>query len=73
MKHHVKVYMESRGFREGDYIPCEWPECRSPAVDVHHIVTRGMGGSKKQDVPGNLVAYCRKHHSLTHGMKGGEE
>jgi hypothetical protein len=31
--------------------------------DVHHIETRGSGGS---DLPNNLICLCRKHHQETH-------
>lgn len=44
-----------------DTAPCEW--ClRAPAVDVHHIDPRGMGGSQSKDYTENLMGLCRKHH-----------
>ena len=36
--------------------------CGSPAIDIHHIEARGMGGSKTKDVIENLMALCREHH-----------
>lgn len=65
MRKHTKVYLEH--FYPGqmwDYIPCEI--CSKKAVDIHHIESRGMGGSKKADTPENLMALCRSCH-LTYG------
>lgn len=67
MKHHVKVYLNAHGYKQGDFIPCEI--CQSKAVDVHHIKSRGMGGSKNRDTASNLMALCRKHHNQMHGVK----
>ena len=60
MTKHCKVYFEYFGYDTSDFIPCEL--CGSKANDVHHIKSRGMGGSKKRDVIENLMALCRKHH-----------
>lgn len=46
--------MDSMGFDVGDFIPCE--ECDAPAVDIHHVTPRSLGGS---DEPENLIALCR--------------
>ncbi len=54
MQKYTKNYMQSMGFDVGDFIPCE--ECGAPAVDVHHITPRSLGGS---DEPENLIALCR--------------
>jgi hypothetical protein len=37
------------------------------AVDIHHISSRGMGGSKNnaKDFPENLAALCRSCHNKT--------
>lgn len=48
------------GYRIGDFIPCEW--CGAEAVDVHHLIPRGSGGSKTKDYLTNLMALCRKCH-----------
>jgi len=61
MKHHVKVYLRSRGFKIGDFIPCE--NCGKEATDIDHIHPRGMGGSKLRDNPENLRALCRTCHT----------
>lgn len=61
MKNHTKVYLEHFGIDEEDpFIPCE--VCEARAVDIHHIESRGMGGSKKKDDITNLMALCRNCH-----------
>ena len=35
-----------------------------PALDLDHIVNRGMGGSKERDVPENKITLCRECHEL---------
>lgn len=65
MKHHVKLYLDYFGFDTSDFIPCEY--CGSRAVDIHHIKSRGMGGSKNLDYIENLIALCRHCHDEAHG------
>lgn len=60
VKKHTKVYISRFGYQ--DYYPCE--VCNSPAVDIHHIIRRGMGGSKDTDTIDNLMALCRACHVL---------
>lgn len=60
MTEHLKVYLEGSGFQVEEWIPCE--VCEQSAVDIHHIESRGMGGTKKKDVFPNLMALCRKCH-----------
>ena len=60
MKKHTKIYMDYFGYDVSDFIPCE--VCGKKAVDINHIIARGMGGSKKLDVIENLMALCREHH-----------
>ena len=67
MKKHTRVYLEEMGYiSKGEqpidqpYVPCE--VCSQPAVDIHHIDARGMGGSKTKDVIENLMALCRTCH-----------
>jgi len=59
MKKHTKIYMKHFDYIADDFIPCE--VCDSKAVDIHHIVARGMGGSDKDNI-NNLMAVCRKCH-----------
>lgn len=60
MKKHTKVYMDYFNYTVGDYIACEI--CKCPAVDIHHIDARGMGGSISKDIIENLMALCRDCH-----------
>lgn len=63
MKLHTKIYLEFFGFKIPEDCGCE--VCGSPAVDVHHIEARGMGGDPqgKKDVIENLQALCRNCHN----------
>lgn len=69
MKPHTKIYLDAIGKKPGEHIPCEicWaldPNGEgAPAVDIHHIERRGMGGDKSADTPENLMAMCRQHHT----------
>lgn len=61
MQNHVRIYLEFFGYGEQDFKPCEI--CGHYAVDVHHILKRGMGGSKEKDFIENLAGLCRDHHN----------
>lgn len=60
MLKHTKIYLDSFGFDVADFIPCE--VCGAKAVDIHHIKSRGMGGSNQHDRKENLMALCRACH-----------
>lgn len=64
MKKYVKNYLEAKGYSEGDWIPCEI--CNNTAVDIHHKLPKGRGGTDDAD---NLIALCRKCHTLAHENK----
>jgi len=66
MKNHTKVYFAHFGYDESSWIPCE--VCGQQAVDIHHIESRKMGGSKDKDYIENLQALCRSCHT-TYGDK----
>ena len=68
MKKHTKIYMDYFGYDIGDFIKCE--VCPAPAVDVHHINRKGMGGSKTKDYIENLQALCRNCHYRADFGKG---
>lgn len=61
MKKHTKIYLDYFEYAISDYIACE--VCERPAVDIHHIEARGMGGSNTKDVITNLQALCRECHT----------
>jgi len=60
MQKHTVVYLEAFNLDESDFVPCE--VCSSRAVDIHHIISRGMGGSKLRNDIENLMALCRECH-----------
>ena len=59
MVNHKKVYCTFFSLDISDHILCT--NCGQGAVDIHHIIPRGMGGSEKDYIE-NLVALCRKCH-----------
>jgi 5-methylcytosine-specific restriction endonuclease McrA len=63
MKRHKRIYLQYFQYDTSDYISCE--VCGNPAVDIHHIKARGMGGDPtgKRDTIDNLQALCRLCHS----------
>ena len=58
MQKHTKVYINFFGYDESSIVMCEM-ECGDKAVDVHHLESRGMGGSKSKDYIENLMGLCR--------------
>ena len=60
MQKHTDIYLNYFGYTDTDFIPCEM--CNKRAVDIHHIESRGMGGSKAADTIENLQAVCRECH-----------
>ena len=52
---------------ESDFIGCEM--CGTKAIDIHHIIPRGIGGSKCKDYIENLVALCRDCHNRAEADK----
>ena len=61
MKKHTQIYLKAMGYDTTDFVPCE--VCQAQAVDIHHIESRGMGGSKHADTIENLMALCRQCHT----------
>jgi hypothetical protein len=57
---HTKIYYDFFGYDESSYIPSEISG--EPAVSVHHIDCRGMGGSKTKDYIENLMALTFQEH-----------
>lgn len=60
MKNHTKVYMNYFGYDISDFIPCELTG--NKCIDIHHIDSRGLGGSKQKDVIENLMGMTRELH-----------
>ena len=68
MQNHTKIYLHHFGYGEQEFVPCEC--CGAKAVDIHHIVSRGMGGvaDNRLDIIENLMAVCRNCH-IVYGDK----
>lgn len=66
-REHIKNYFEAHGLDIGDTLTCE--VCSKPAVDIHHIQPKGMGGSKRLDGEENLIVLCRDCHNQAHESK----
>lgn len=64
MKKHTKIYLEYHGYQIQEDVICEM--CGQPAVDIHHIESKGMGGNPKADCIENLVGLCRDCHNKAH-------
>jgi len=62
MKKHTKIYIDYFNYKIPQDVLCEI--CGAPAVDIHHIEARGMGGSKEKDTIDNLMALYRHHHEM---------
>jgi 5-methylcytosine-specific restriction endonuclease McrA len=60
MVKYKKVYRDFFGVGDDDVVLCEI--CDQPAVDLHHVSRKGMGGSKEKDYIENLMALCRRCH-----------
>jgi hypothetical protein len=66
LKAHTKIYLKYFGYDVSDTILCE--VCNAVAVDIHHIRSRGMGGSSGANDINNLMAVCRECH-INYGDK----
>ncbi len=51
-----------------DNYRCPWPECGQPAVELAHITSKGLGGSKHRNTEGNAFAACRAHARISDGL-----
>ena len=49
-------------YGEQDFVMCEMCQ-QDRAVDIHHLESRGMGGSKNKDYIENLMGLCRDCHN----------
>jgi len=62
MKKHTKLYLKHFNYGTEDFIPCELTGLR--AIDIHHIIARGMGGTSDTEDIDNLMALTREAHSI---------
>lgn len=61
MREHTRLYMKFFGFGEQDFIPSELSGQK--AVDIHHINSRGSGGTTQEEDIENLMAVTREEHN----------
>ena len=54
--------MDFFDYGEQDFVMCEFCQ-QDRAVDIHHLESRGMGGSKNKDYIENLMGLCRDCHN----------
>lgn len=67
MQKHTKIYFNHFGIAEQDFVKCEVSGCYSRATEIHHIDSKGLGGTSiNKDFIENLVAVCRLHHERAH-------
>jgi len=52
---------------------CEYPQCRTLAVQLAHLHSIGMGGRKSADTMGNAMAACLHHALLSDGLYGSRD
>ena len=57
MKKHTKIYLDSLGYNDTDFTPCEITGCKG--VDIHHILSR-------ENRIENLMLLTRDKH-IQHG------
>ena len=64
-KNYKKIFSDYWGYR-GQDIPMCWGCNMQIAVDIHHLVPRGFGGSKKnsKNTIDNLMPLCRPCHVI---------
>ncbi|MHA1795821.1 MAG: HNH endonuclease [Promethearchaeota archaeon] len=66
MQKHTKIWMDFFDKTTDEIVLCE--NCRSKATEIHHIDSKGMGGtSLNKDYIENLIALCRSCHEMAHG------
>ena len=58
---HIRVYDKFFGYKKGDWKPCEVTGKR--LQDHHHILNKGMGGSKDLDYIENIMGLIRLFHN----------
>jgi hypothetical protein len=64
VKNYKKIYLDAFGKDETDFFCSEIS--KKPAIDIHHIECKGMGGdpNREKDRIENLMAVTREEHNL---------
>ena len=70
LKDYKKLFRDYWGYSESDTPMC-WGCYMKPAVDIHHLINKGMGGVSKNRLNriDNLYPVCRPCHNLAHQHK----
>ena len=70
LKDYKKLFRNYWGYSESDTPIC-WGCYMKPAVDIHHLTNKGMGGVSKNRLNriDNLYPVCRPCHNLAHQHK----
>ena len=70
LKNYKKLFADFWGYCESD-IPTCWGCYRQQAVDIHHLIPKGMGGVKNNRLNriDNLFPVCRDCHNKAHSDK----
>ncbi len=70
LKDYKKLFRDYWGYSESDTPMC-WGCYMKPAVDIHHLTNKGMGGVSKNRLNriDNLYPVCRPCHNLAHQHK----
>ena len=70
LKDYKKLFRDYWGYFESDTPIC-WGCYMKPAVDIHHLTNKGMGGvsNNRLNRIDNLYPVCRPCHNLAHQHK----
>ena len=70
LKDYKKLFRHYWGYSEYDTPMC-WGCYQKPAVDIHHLTNKGMGGVSKNRLNriDNLFPVCRSCHNIAHQHK----
>jgi 5-methylcytosine-specific restriction endonuclease McrA len=64
MPKHTDIYFKFHNYQLQSDVLCEM--CGEPAVDIHHIHAKSMGGNPEADCIENLIGLCRPCHDKAH-------
>ena len=70
LKNYKKLFKDFWGLCESEVLMC-WSCFQKPAVDIHHLTNKGMGGVSKNRLNriDNLFPLCRSCHNIGHQHK----
>ena len=70
LKNYKLLFSKYWGYHEQDTPMC-WGCYKKPAVDIHHLISKKMGGVKNNRLNriDNLFPVCRSCHTIAHQHK----